>query len=171
MEVMSRVMQGLLVLLRLLQLVQDSRGEPIPPVDPLVKLDHIVTDRINTLLQDDKNESIQSSNEEFQDKYKRLELAVDLPLDELDKKITAYNEYRLPPEQYLRQDKESGFDKRVTMLLEKLGVYNAATQVLNTILNDRSKLRELQQRLKELDNETNKNQCCCCEWDIIFSLF
>lgn len=159
-----------MVLLRLMQLVQDARGEPIPKVDPLVKLNHIVTDRINTLLQDDRNQSSQSSNEEFLDKYKRLELAVDLPLDKLDKKIAAYNEYRLPAEQYLRQTDESSFDKRVTKLLEKLGVYSAANNVLNTILNDKSKLRELQKRLKELDNETNKNQCCC-EWDIIFTLF
>lgn len=179
-EVMSRVMQGLLVLLRLLQLMQNSRGEPLPQPDPLVKLDKIVTDRINTLLQDDRNQSSQSLNEEFQNKYKRLELAVGLPVDQLDKKITAYNEYRLPAEYLLRADKEATFDKRVTAVLEKLGLYDPATKVLNAILNDRNKLKELQKALNELESDdknkdnnkdNNKNNKQCCEWDIIFSLF
>lgn len=159
------MMQGLLVLLQLMQYIQ---GNPVAPVEPLKKLDEIVTDRINHLLQDERNQSGKFSNEEFQGKYKRLEQAAELPVDQLAAKITAYNEYRLPPEQ-LRQAQDSNFDKRVTLLLEKLGVYDKSKPVLDAIFNDKNKLRELKKRLQELDNDDKK--CSCCDWDIIFTLF
>lgn len=165
-EVMPRVMQGLLVLLQLMQFIQ---GNPVAPLQPLKKLDEIVTDRINQLLHHERNLSAKLSNEEFQGKYKRLEQAAELPLDHLAEKITAYNEYSLPPEQLRQAGVESNFDKRVTILLEKLGVYDKSKPVIDAILNDRNKLRELKKKLQELDNEDKKGSCC--EWDIIFTLF
>lgn len=160
------MMQGLLVLLQLMQYIQ---GNPVAPLQPLKKLDEIVTDRINHLLQDERNQSAKFANEEFQGKYKRLEQAAELPLEQLATKIRVYNEYRLPPELLRQAGGESNFDKRVTILLEKLGVYDKSKPVIDAILNDKNKLRELKRRLQELDNDDKK--CSCCEWDIIFTLF
>ncbi|KAH8400629.1 hypothetical protein KR222_009149 [Zaprionus bogoriensis] len=164
-------MQGLLLLF-VLQQMGESRGESNPHAQPLLQLDKIVTERIHSMIEE--HLSSPSGDGQMQETYQRLKLAADLPIDQLDRKITAYNELR----QLLKQGAvvtdpqvvgSSSFDKRVINLLQKLGIYDKHTEtVFRAILNDPQKLKELKKRLDELDNEKNAE---CCIWDIIFGLF
>nr|XP_002051305.2 uncharacterized protein LOC6627751 [Drosophila virilis] len=74
-------------------LMQCIRGESLLPMQQLLQLDNIVTDRINGMLKQYEHLRNQTENQEFLRQYERLEMAAALPIAQLDEKIKAYNEY------------------------------------------------------------------------------
>ncbi|XP_064553566.1 uncharacterized protein LOC135438936 [Drosophila montana] len=87
---MSTAIKALALLLMLMQCI---RGESLLPMQQLLQLDNIVTDRINSMLKQYEHLRNQTENGEFLRQYVRLEMAAALPIAQLDEKIKAYNEY------------------------------------------------------------------------------
>ncbi|XP_030555003.1 uncharacterized protein LOC115758469 [Drosophila novamexicana] len=190
---MSTAIKALALLLMLMQCI---RGESLLPMQQLLRLDNIVTDRINGMLKQYEHLRNQTENEEFLRQYERLEMAAALPIAQLDEKIKAYNEYLAydllsralelagsstdssSDQDLLRDTNVDGtraksynaFEKRVLKLLRKLGVYDSFTErVFKAIFSDEKQLKKLKKKLKELDDDDNDNDCCL--WDFIFGLF
>jgi len=86
----TKVLQILLLLL----VKHCINGESQMPVQPLLRLNNIVTDRINNMLKQHQNLKKLSANGELLQHYQRLTWAATLPIDQLDEKIRVYSSFR-----------------------------------------------------------------------------
>ncbi|XP_022234836.2 uncharacterized protein LOC111082901 [Drosophila obscura] len=173
-------------------------GHPIhgdQPVEPLKRLDNLVTTRIKEILKKDANSSIAGILE----RYKKLQEAADWPFAQLDEKIKAYNSYKsyedsttvdyitdsIEPSnvalrkgnlvQKVSQSTKDAkiFQRRVVRILRRLGIYNpTGKRVWQAIFSNEKNLKKLKKKLdaiddsKEDDSDDDDNL-----WDFIFSFW
>lgn len=174
-------------------LMQCIPGVAISHMEQLLQLDNILTNRISSVLQQLRN---QTENKELAQHYERLEIALALPISQLDEKIRIYNEYIRQKQQQQQQqsdnseasgydradiivdisdkDKQrtaaySAFEKRVLKLLKRLDVSDAFTKrVFKAIFSDEEQLKKLKKKLDSLGDDTDSS---CSLWDFIFGLY
>ncbi|XP_017856748.1 PREDICTED: uncharacterized protein LOC108609537 [Drosophila arizonae] len=196
---MSRMIKAVelsLVLLLMPMLMQCIPGVAISHMQQLLQLDSIITNRISNALQQLRN---QTENKELVQQYERLEIALALPISQLDEKIRIYNEYlaydAIREKQQLQQpdnseasgydradiivdisdkDKQrtaaySAFEKRVLKLLKRLNVSDAFTKRVFKAIF--SDEQQLKKLKKKLDSLGDDADSNCCLWDFIFGLY
>ncbi|EDV35373.1 uncharacterized protein Dana_GF19741 [Drosophila ananassae] len=149
------------------------------PSKRLIKLNEVITSRINETL-------LEYSHEDVSSYYKNLEAALKLPITQLDEKIMAYNvfvskKYKgsyLYEQNVIQLGNESSsrenytkIEKKLLKLLMKLGIYDDfAVRVFKAIFSDEEQLKKLKIKLDELgEDEINSENDSL--WDFIFYLF
>ncbi|EDW12081.2 uncharacterized protein LOC26527178 isoform X1 [Drosophila mojavensis] len=194
---MSRMIKAVelsLVLLLMPMLMQCIPEVAISHMQQLLQLDSIITNRISIALQQLRNQT-----ESKEQQYERLEIALALPISQLDEKIRIYNEYlaydairekqqqqqpdNLEASGYDRadvlvdisdKDKQrtaaySAFEKRVLKLLKRLDVSDAFTKRVFKAIF--SDEEQLKKLKKKLDSLGDDADSNCCLWDFIFGLY
>ncbi|XP_052851558.1 uncharacterized protein LOC128261749 [Drosophila gunungcola] len=154
-------------------------------LDPITKLNDIITARLEESLHD-------SRTGEFPSQYISLRRAAKLPISQLDEKIKAFNMFRLLQrnDEYLGATKapatqngalsEEGpalrqqfnqFEKKIIRLLKRLGIYdNFTARVFNAIFSDESQLKKLKKKLDDLDKQ-ERDADNDTLWEYVFELF
>ncbi|XP_002042042.2 uncharacterized protein LOC6617730 [Drosophila sechellia] len=181
---------AIIVLAAILVLSQGIQGQDNISLDPLEKLNDVVTSRLKERLE-------AATPADFPGQYKRLEQAADLPLFQLDEKIMAYNELNLLQRAdissgstsepvirngtssedgpALRQGTYTPFEKQILRLLRRLGIYDSFTvRVFKAIFSDEEQLKKLKKKLDELgkkDKDTDKDNDKDLLWAHIIDLF
>lgn len=184
------VVMTIIVLAAILVLSQGIQSQDNISLDPLEKLNDVVTSRLK--------ERLKEADSDFSGQYKRLQQAADLPLFQLDEKIMAYNELNLiqrtdissvsTSEPVIRNGSSSGdgpalrqgmtytqFERQILRLLRRLGIYDSFTvRVFKAIFSDEEQLKKLKKKLDELgkkDKDTDKDNDKDLLWAHIIDLF
>ncbi|KAH8272153.1 hypothetical protein KR018_004035 [Drosophila ironensis] len=146
----------------------------------LTKLNDVVTTRIkNTLTEYNSN-----SHNNFNPYYTDLQIAVKLPIMQLDSKIMTFNNFSF----FEREDSSltktnenmhggftrqgfNQFEKKILKLLKKIGIYdNFTVRVFKAIFSDEDQLKKLKNKLDKLGLEDGIPDCDSL-WDFIIYLF
>ncbi|KAH8353434.1 hypothetical protein KR084_010937 [Drosophila pseudotakahashii] len=158
-----------LVLAAILLLSQGIQSQESVPLEPLKKLNDVVTSRLRKGLQEARRGDCSMT-------LLQLQQAVELPLSQLAHKIEALNAFNLPRRDVgsigsssIRNGTLSGegaalrqgatptnkdFQKKVLQILRRLGIYdNFTTRVFNAIFSDEKQLRKLKKKLDDLGKE------------------
>lgn len=186
-----RIVMAIIVLAAILVLSQGIKSQDNISLDPLEKLNDVVTSRLKERLKE-------ATTSDFSGQYKRLQQAADLPLFQLDEKIMAYNELNLiqrtdissvsTSEPVIRNGSSSGdgpalrqgmtytqFERQILRLLRRLGIYDSFTvRVFKAIFSDEEQLKKLKKKLDELgkkDKDTDKDNDKDLLWAHIIDLF
>ncbi|TDG46102.1 hypothetical protein AWZ03_007444 [Drosophila navojoa] len=197
---MSRVIKALelsLVLLLMPMLMQCIPGVAISHMQQLLQLDNILTNRISSVLQLLRN---QTENKELVQQSERLEIALALPISQLDEKIKIYNEYLAYDAMRAKQQQQqpqtdseaSGYDRAdiVVDISDKDKLRTAAysafeKRVLKLLkrldVSDAFTKRvfkaifsdeeQLKKLKKKLDSLGDDTDSSCSLWDFIFGLY
>ncbi|XP_017065386.2 uncharacterized protein LOC108104050 [Drosophila eugracilis] len=177
---------AILVLTVILLLGQGILSQNTKSLEPLTKLNEIVTSRLKESLKE-------AQPGEFSSHYLKLQQAAELPFYQLDQKIMVFNEINVlqqnesslnstsaPVNQNdtlteeasaLRQLSDREFRRRVLRLLKRLGIYDSFTdRVFKAILSDEKQLRMLKKKLDSLGDD-NKEVSKDALWSFIHDLF